>query len=100
MSPSALPLISERDYPKFQQIIGELRQTPYDEWMEDHAKSIAYRRARNGFTEICVSPDEFDFWLKENNKTSHLELLWAFAEDKAEQLAQSGRTPQDHDSGG
>ncbi len=87
MSPSILPLISERDYPRFQQIIGELRATSFEEWHEDHAKSVAYRRPRNGYIEICISPDEFDTWLKENDKTSHLELLWAFAEDKAERLA-------------
>nr|WP_294507379.1 hypothetical protein [uncultured Rhodopila sp.] len=87
MSPSALPLISEQDYPVFQQMIGELRQTTYEEWHEDHTKSIAYRRSRNGFAEIGVSPGEFDKWLKDNNKTGHLELLWVFAEDKAERLS-------------
>jgi hypothetical protein len=48
MSPSALTLISEGDYPKFQQMIAELRQTEHTESLEDRAKSIAYRRSRNG----------------------------------------------------
>ncbi len=87
MSPSALPLISEQDYPIFQRMIGELRQTSYEEWHEDHTKAIAYRRSRNGFVEIGLSPDEFGKWLTDNNKTGHLELLWEFAEDKAERLA-------------
>ena len=86
MSPSALPLISEHDYPAFQQMIAELRQTDYEEWREDHAKSIAYRRSRNGSVEVPVSPDEFDGWLKETGQPCHLELLWAFAEAKAESV--------------
>ena len=89
MSPSALPLISEQDYPRFQQIIQELRHTSYEEWHDDHLKSIAYRRPRNGFEEIPVSPAEFDGWLKEHRQAVHLELLWAFAEGKAERLAKS-----------
>jgi hypothetical protein len=76
MSPSALPLISARDYPGFQQMIAELRQTEHEEWLDDHAKAIAYRRSRNGSVEIPVSPDEFDGWLKETGQPCHLELLW------------------------
>ena len=83
MSPSALPLISERDYPAFQRMIQELIHTSYEEWLVDHQKAIAYRRPRNGFTEIPVSPEEFDSWLKANKEMVHLEMLWAFAEDKA-----------------
>ena len=89
MSPSALPLISERDYPTFQQIIAELRQTEYEEWREDHAKSMAYRRSRNGSVEVPVSPDEFDGWLKETGQRSHLELLWAFAEARVERVSRT-----------
>jgi hypothetical protein len=95
MSPSALPLISERDYPAFQQMIAELRQTEYDEWTEDHAKSIAYRRLRNGSVEIPVSPDAFDGWLKATGQSCHLELLWAFAEAGAERLSRTAGTPND-----
>ena len=95
MSPSVLPLISERDYPAFQQMIAELRQTEYEEWLEDHAKSIAYRRSRNGSVEILVSPDEFDGWLKETGQPCHLELLWAFAEARAERLSGTAGTSND-----
>ena len=84
MLPSALPFISQRDYPRFQRIIGELVQTTYEEWAEDHAKSTAYRRSRNGYTEVPVLPDEFEGWLKQNRLAAHLELLWAFAEEMAE----------------
>ena len=86
MPPSALPLISEQDYPRFQQIIQELRHTTYEEWHDDHMKSVAYRRPRNGFEEIPVSPAEFDTWLKEHRQLVHLELLWVFAESKAARL--------------
>ena len=94
MSPSALPLISARDYPGFQQMIAELRQTEHEEWLDDHAKAIAYRHSRNGSVEIPVSPDEFDGWLKETGQPCHLELLWAFAEAKAERLSRTPPTPR------
>jgi hypothetical protein len=84
MPPSALPLISQRDFPRFQQIIGELVQTPYEEWADDHAKAIAYRLSRNGYMEIPVLPEEFEAWLTQTNQAAHLELLWVFAEEKAE----------------
>jgi hypothetical protein len=86
MSPSALPLIAEHDYPAFQRLIPELQQTTFAEWLDDHQKSIAYRRSRNGFAEIPVRADEFELWLKESKQLAHLELLWAFAEDKAARL--------------
>ncbi len=89
MPPSALPLISQRDYPKFQQIIGELAQTPYEEWAEDHAKSTAYRRARNGYMEVPLHPEEFEGWLKQTRQAGHLELLWVFAEEKAELISEA-----------
>jgi hypothetical protein len=95
MSPSALPLISEPDFPTFQQMIAELRQTEYKEWLEDHANAIAYRRSRNGSVEIPVSPDEFDGWLRETGQSCHLELLWAFAEAKAERLSRTAGTSND-----
>jgi hypothetical protein len=85
MSPSALPLISQSDYPAFQQIIRELAYTSYQEWAEDHAKSVAYREARNGSREIPISPAEFQRWLDVNRQTAHLELLWVCAEDLAKQ---------------
>ena len=90
MSASALPLISERDYPTFQRMIPELLHTVYEEWIEDHQKAIAYRRSRNGFVEVPFSPEEFEFWLKSKGEAAHLELLWAFAEAKAAELARSG----------
>lgn len=83
MPPSALPLISEADYPIFQRLIAELRHTSYEEWLGDHQKAIAYRQGRNGSTEIPVSPEAFVAWLKEHQEAAHLELLWAFAEYKA-----------------
>jgi hypothetical protein len=86
MSPSALPLISERDYPAFQRIIPELLNTTFGEWLDDHQRSIAYRQSRNGFAEIPVRADEFEGWLKDSKQLAHLELLWAFAEDKATRL--------------
>jgi hypothetical protein len=45
--------------------------------------------------EIPVSPDEFDFWLKETGQPCHLELLWAFAEAKAELLSRTADTSND-----
>ncbi len=90
MSPSALPLISERDYPMFQRMIRELIHTSYEEWLDDHEKSIAYRRPRNGFVEIPVSPEEFERWVKAKQDAAHLEMLWAFAEDKAACLSPRG----------
>jgi hypothetical protein len=87
MVPSALPLISKHDYLRFQQMITELLATPYEEWRDDHAKSIAYRRSRNGSREISISPDEFAAWLKDNQTAAHLKLLWTFAEAKAERTA-------------
>ena len=82
MSPSALPLIAEDAYPSFQRLIPELLHTTYEEWLSDHRTSIAYRQSRNGSTEIPVHLDEFDRWLKEHREAPHLELLWAFAEDR------------------
>ncbi len=87
MPPSALPFISQRDYPRFQQIIGELVQTSYEEWADDHAKSVAYRRTRNGYMEVPILPYEFEGWLKQTSQASHLELLWVFAEENAEPVA-------------
>jgi hypothetical protein len=87
MVPSALPLISKQDYPTFQQMIRELLNTPYEEWHDDHARSVAYRRSRNGSREISISPDEFVAWLNENQTAAHLELLWTFAEAKAERTS-------------
>jgi hypothetical protein len=89
MVPSALPLISREDFPKFQQIIRELLATTYEEWCDDHDKSVAYRRTRNGSREIRISPDEFAPWLKETQTAAHLELLWTFAEAKAERTPKS-----------
>jgi hypothetical protein len=83
MSPSALPLISERDYPAFQRMIPELLNTAYAEWLEEHKKAVAYRQSRNGFVEIPFSPWEFAAWLEVNGEAAHMELLWVFAEDKA-----------------
>ena len=83
MPASALPWFEETDYPRFQQMIPELRNDSYAEWIEEHKKAVAYRRPRNGSTDIPVSPDEFDRWLKETKQAAHLELLWVFAEAKA-----------------
>jgi hypothetical protein len=83
VSPSVLPLISSRDYPRFQQIIRELADTTYEEWQGDHAKAVAYRKSHNGFKEVPVTADEFDRWLKKTQQAAHLELLWVFAEEKA-----------------
>jgi UDP-N-acetylglucosamine transferase subunit ALG13 len=90
MSQSALPLISERDFPAFQRMIPELRHTDYAEWLDDHKKAIAYRQPRNGYVEISFSPEEFDGWLKAKKEEAHMELLWAFAEDKAAGLSRTG----------
>jgi hypothetical protein len=89
MPPSALPLISEADYPGFQRMIPELDQVSYDEWSQDHLKAIAYRKSRNGSQEIAISPGEFDMWLRQNKMEAHLELLWACVEDKATQPARA-----------
>jgi hypothetical protein len=83
VSQSVLPFVSERDYPRFQQIIPELAATSYEEWSDDHAKAVAYRRSRNGVREVPVLPDEFDIWLRNSKQSPHLELLWEFAESKA-----------------
>jgi hypothetical protein len=83
MPQSALPLITELDYPEFQRIIQELRHVSYPEWSEEHDKAVAYRRTRNGSREIAISPEEFSSWLKEHQATAHLELLWVCVEDKA-----------------
>lgn len=88
MIPSALPLISEDDYPFFQRLIEELRHSSYEEWLGEHQKAVAYRQERNGYTEIPVSPGAFVAWVKERQEEAHLELLWVFAEDKA-----AGRAP-------
>jgi hypothetical protein len=90
MSPSILPLISERDYPAFQRMIPELRHTDYEEWADDHRKAIAYRQSRNGFVEIPFSPAEFDGWLHVKKEAAHMELLWAFAEHKGAGLLRTG----------
>jgi len=87
MVPSALPLISKHDYPRFQQMIRELLNIHYEEWCDDHARSVAYRRTRNGSREIPISPDEFAAWLTDNQTAAHLELLWTFAEAKAERTS-------------
>ena len=88
MSPTALPCIPEADYPRFQRIIPELQQTTYQEWADEHRKAVAYRRSRNGTSEITFSPEEFEAWLKRNGTPAHLELLWVYAEEKAEHMAQ------------
>jgi hypothetical protein len=85
MSPTALPLISASDYPAFQLIIPELKQTTFEEWQEDHVRAVAYRKGRNGSQDIPVSPAEFRRWLELNRTAPHLELLWACAEDIAKQ---------------
>lgn len=83
MSPSALPLITEADYPAFQRMIRELAQLSYEEWRDDHQKAITYRRSRNGSVEIPVLPEAFARWLAEKQEVAHLELLWAYVEDQA-----------------
>lgn len=83
MSPSPLPLITERDYPAFQRAIPELLTVTYEEWLGDHERAVAYRKSRNGAIAIPVSPNEFNAWLKETSQVAHLELLWVFAEDMA-----------------
>jgi hypothetical protein len=95
MPPSPLPLIAERDYPAFQRIIPELLHTSYGEWIDDHEKSVAYRRSRNGFSEIPVSASDFEGWLKANAKPAHLELLWVFAEETATGIQGSNRQSND-----
>lgn len=70
-------------------MIPELQNDSYEEWIDEHRKAVAYRRQRNGSTDIPVSPEEFDGWLKETNQAAHLELLWVYAEDKAARLAAS-----------
>jgi hypothetical protein len=87
LPPSSLPLISEADYPGFQQMIPELDQVSHDEWSQDHVKAVAYRKPRNGSHEVAISPPEFDMWLKQNKMTAHLELLWACVEDKTAHTA-------------
>jgi hypothetical protein len=68
-------------------MIRELLDTPFEEWLDGHAIAVAYRQPRNGSREIPILPDEFAAWLKENQQAAHLELLWAFAEAKAEQTS-------------
>jgi hypothetical protein len=89
MSPSPLPWIEEADYPRLQQMIPELQHDSYSEWIDEHRKAVAYRRPRNGSTDVPVSPAEFDGWLKDTKQVAHLELLWVYAEDKAARLAQA-----------
>ncbi len=88
MGPSILPLIAEVDYAAFQRMIAELIAVSYQEWQDDHLKAIAYRRSRNGSREVAISPQEFEWWLRENRMAAHLELLWACVEDKAKRPAQ------------
>jgi hypothetical protein len=83
MPPSALPWFEEADYPRFQQMIPELRNDSYSEWIEEHRKAVAYRRPRNGSRDIVISPKEFADWLEETQQEAHLELLWVYAEAKA-----------------
>ncbi len=83
MVPSILPWIAAADYPAFQRMIHDLRSVSYEEWADDHTKAVAYRKTRNGSQEVRVSPAEFDWWLKENKQTAHMELLWVCAENKA-----------------
>ncbi len=80
MPPSVLPLIKDADYPQFQRLIPELAKVTYAEWKDDHQKATAYRRSRNGSTDVQVSPDEFGAWLKATGQAAHLELLWQYAE--------------------
>jgi hypothetical protein len=64
-------------------MIHDLRHVSFEEWVDDHNKAVAYRKARNGSQEIRVSPAEFECWLRENKQSAHMELLWVYAEDKA-----------------
>ena len=84
MTPSCLPLISETDYTGFQRMIKELMHVSYQEWQQDHAKAVSYRKSRNGSREISVTPAEFDAWLKRHRLDPHLELLWSCVEDMAD----------------
>jgi hypothetical protein len=91
MTPSCLPLIKESDYPAFQRMIRELMHVSYQEWRDDHLKAVAYRQSRNGSREIALTPDAFDFWLKQNRLEAHLELLWSCVEDISENLQERVR---------
>jgi hypothetical protein len=71
-------------------MIPELQNDSYSEWVDEHKKAVAYRRPRNGSTDIPVSPEEFDGWLKATKQAAHLELLWVYAEGKAADLARPG----------
>jgi hypothetical protein len=83
MSPSALPLIAESEYPAFQRLVPELMQTSFEDWLDDHKKAIAYRKARNGFVEVPLSAEGFSTWLPAQETSPHLELLWVYAEEIA-----------------
>ncbi len=83
MPASALPWFEEADYTRLQQIIPELKHDSYPEWVEEHRKAVAYRRSRNGSTDIAISAEEFAEWLEVTRQKAHLELLWVYAEDKA-----------------
>lgn len=89
MSPSALPLISEAEFPAFQKLVPELMQTSFEDWLDDHKKAIAYRKARNGFVEVPLSPEGFSAWLPGQGTSPHLELLWVYAEEIASERARS-----------
>jgi hypothetical protein len=84
MTPSCLPLISETDFPSFQRMIPELMHVSYQEWQQDHAKAVSYRKSRNGSREVAITPAEFGSWLKKNRLDAHLELLWSCVEDMAD----------------
>jgi hypothetical protein len=85
MPPTALPWIEEPDFPRFQRLIAELRHMSFEEWADDHRRAAAYRVPRTGSTNIPVRPDEFEAWLKQTRQVAHMELLWTFAEEIAEQ---------------
>ncbi len=79
---SALPLLAESDYTRFQQLIAELRHMSYEEWADDHRKAVAYRIPRNGYTEVTILPTDFEQWLQQTKQEAHMELLWVYAETK------------------
>jgi hypothetical protein len=78
------PIIRQKDYDAFWRLTdGDLPDT-FEEWREQHSKSVAERRRQGALVfDVEVYPEDFATFCKKGNLPPNTEILNDFAEEEA-----------------
>ena len=90
----ALVRIKRSDYSKFLMMGIQGLPNTLVGWLD---LAAAAKEIWPNALEINMAPEEYNTWLKENNKSADVQNFRLFAEEKAARLSQPMWTDHDHD---